>query len=85
MTEQQYEEFMGECELMMSLRPHKNVVQLLGVCIDQTNPLWYVVCVCVCVCVSRVLRRLHLLFSVVTDFQPNGSLHSLVCKHVNSC
>merc|ERR1712000_397262 len=39
----------------MSLRPHKNVVQLLGVCIDRANPL-----------------------CVVTDFQPNGSLHSLL-------
>lgn len=37
MSDKELEEFMGECELMMSLRPHKNVVQLLGVCVEPVE------------------------------------------------
>jgi serine/threonine protein kinase len=55
MTDEQMAEFMGECELMMRLRPHKNVVLLLGVVIDPAQPL-----------------------CLVTDYQANGSLHSLL-------
>jgi hypothetical protein len=55
MTESELAEFMGECELMMTLRPHKNVVLLLGVCCDPAQP-----------------------FCLVTDFQANGSLHTLL-------
>jgi len=39
MTQKQFDEFYGECELMMNLRPHKNIVQLLGICIDPNKPL----------------------------------------------
>jgi serine/threonine protein kinase len=38
LTESELAEFMGECELMMTLRPHKNVVLLLGVCCDPAQP-----------------------------------------------
>jgi len=39
MSKQEYEDFKSECQLMMNLRPHRNVVPLLGVCIDLKNPL----------------------------------------------
>jgi hypothetical protein len=39
MTQKQYDEFFGECEVMMSLRPHKNIAQLLGVSVDPSKPL----------------------------------------------
>jgi serine/threonine protein kinase len=55
MSESELAEFMGECELMMTLRPHKNVVLLLGVCCDPALP-----------------------FCLVTDYQANGSLHTLL-------
>jgi len=38
MTEKDLEEFRKECGLMMDLRPHRNVVPLLGVCYDPKTP-----------------------------------------------
>eukprot|EP01118_Nematostelium_gracile_P018804 TRINITY_DN8497_c0_g1_i1.p1 TRINITY_DN8497_c0_g1~~TRINITY_DN8497_c0_g1_i1.p1 ORF type:complete len:462 (-),score=77.47 TRINITY_DN8497_c0_g1_i1:4-1389(-) len=39
MTEKELAEFKSECQLMMNLRPHKNVVPLLGVCVSPQTPL----------------------------------------------
>ncbi len=33
------QEFLDECELMKAMNPHRNIVQLIGVC---SNPLWVV-------------------------------------------
>jgi Protein tyrosine and serine/threonine kinase/C2 domain len=43
MDEAQLKEFRDECSLMMNLRPHRNVVPLLGVCTDPVNPFCLVI------------------------------------------
>ncbi|KAL6049247.1 Tyrosine-protein kinase abl1 [Balamuthia mandrillaris] len=39
LTEEQLKEFRQEVELMQNLRPHSNVVLLLGVCLEEDHPL----------------------------------------------
>lgn len=39
LSEKQLEEFRAEAALMMGMRPHRNVVQLLGVCTDPAFPI----------------------------------------------
>ncbi|KAL6052490.1 CLL4A clavata1-like receptor S/T protein kinase protein [Balamuthia mandrillaris] len=39
LKEEQLDDFQKEVELMQNIRPHSNVVQLLGVCVDPQYPL----------------------------------------------
>ena len=39
LTEKEVADFRAEAQLMMNLRPHKNIVALLGVATDPAHPL----------------------------------------------
>jgi serine/threonine protein kinase len=79
LSEKEYADFKGECELMMTLRPHRNgkmgvgyltclVVPLLGVCIDTKKPL--------CLITDFVgMLRIYIFIHLSIE---NGSLEKLI-------